>query len=697
MTHHSPRPSTDRPAPPQRRPRAPLSAAWLPALALLLAVAVAPTAPAQEEPAAEVVPPRVVESLDVPRPDLSAMQPAARARVESIQAGLEELLARQAPPRREVGQAFGFLGQTLHALDLPAAAARAYDTALRLLPQDPRWPYFLALAKQSQGDLEGAVAQYRRFLEGPRELPAAHVRLGDALLQLGRLDEADAAFQSALESAPEEVGAVALHGLGRVAVERGEAEQAVELLSRALALQPDATTIHYPLAQAHRRLGNEQVARYHLALRGEGEVAFPDPLGAVIAGIGKSVAFEVVRDLAAAEDFDETDFLGFVTSQLGGSAAAAAEPLRTLLGDLAEAGAPAVQRGRLHAALGSLLARAGDDPGAVEAFERALELAPDLVDARLRSGNALAREGRFDDALERFDQVLARRPESAPARVQRAAVRANLGQLEEARTDLEAALDLDPENAEAHLRLAGVEARLGEREAAAESYRRAADLAATPRLEAEAWTALADLSRRTGDARGAAEAYSAALDADPRHGAAIAGLAGLLGQAGRYRESATLYRRLVELEPDNRVARMGEVTALVLAGADELARQRMEVALERNPDDLAFKDVLARHLAAADERSVRDGERAVALAEELYDEVPTPESMETLAMAHAEAGEFDQAVEWQQRLLDTLGDEVNPQFKERLQANLERYARGEACCVEGGLGTGAGGEGGGGR
>jgi superkiller protein 3 len=626
-------------------------------------------------------------AIAIPRPDLSAMEPVVRRRIEEVQAGIAELLARPEPPRRDVGQAIGFLGQALHALDLRGAAVDAYRQARDLVPGDPRWSYLIALALQAEGELETAVAEYRRFLdETPQPLPAAHLRLGEALLGLGRLDEAEAAFRRAAELAPEEAAAASLYGLGRIAAERGDAESAASLLEQVLAGQPQASVVHYPLAQAYRSLGREPLARYHLALQGEREVGFADPLGAVLGSISKSVALEVARELAVAEDFDEASFLGFVGSQLGGGAAGSVEPLRSLIEQRRGAGASVAELGRLDAALGVLLVRSGDDAAAVEALERAVAGDPELVDARLLLGNALARSGRFADALERYDQVLARRPDSHQARVQRGAVRANLGQLAEARQDLETAVEGDPDSAEAHLRLGGVLLGLGEVEAAQQALTRAAELEAGPRLTAEARTVLAEIARRSGDLDAAAESYTRALDADPRFGPAVSGLAGLLGQAGRYRESATLYRRLVEEQPDNRMARMGEITALVLAGADAAARERLEAAVAHAPDDLNYRDVLARHLAAASDPSVRDGARAVELAESLFEQVPSAESMETLAMAHAQAGNFERAIEWQQRLLDEFGDRLDEGNLARLRAALERYRQGLAPPARGGEG-----------
>lgn len=642
---------------------------------------------AQEQPASspEAVSESTVDpaAVEIPRPDLSSMNPAARQRVRSVQEGLGMLLARPAgAPRPEIGQALGFLGQIYQALDLPQAAEKAYVQARDLVPEDPRWTYYLGLLYNGRGELEAALAEYDRFATARPELALVPLRRGEALLNLGRLEAASEAFRRAQELAPEEMGAAALYGLGRVAAEAGDDRAAVERLTRVLERQPGATVVHYPLAQAYRRLGDTERARYHLALQGDREVAFPDPLGSVLEGIAKSVALDVVAEMAAAEDFDEVEYLGFVAAQFGDSASAAATPMRQLL-ESRESEVGGVILGRLHAALGLVLSRAGEDEAAVDALSRGIELDPSLVESRLQLGSALARLGRFTDALEHFDQVLTHVPDSVAARVQRGAVRANLGRLEEARADLRAAVDSDSDAAEAWLRLGHVLLRSGETEEGLEALGHAATTpGVAPSMKAEALTAMGEQARATGDLETAAGHFATALDAAPHHRPALAAQAGLHGQLGDYRESATLYRRLVELEPDNRVARMGEVTALVLAGEDAAARFRLEVALERNPEDLAFLDVLARHLAAASDEQVRDGAQAVEFAEKLYAKVPTPESMETLAMAHAEAGDFEKAVEWQQRLLETLGEDVDAANATRLEANLKRYRNRRSCCAE---------------
>lgn len=97
------------------------------------------------------------------------------------------------------------------------------------------------------------------------------------------------------------------------------------------------------------------------------------------------------------------------------------------------------------------------------------------------------------------------------------------------------------------------------------------------------------------------------------------------------------------------------------------------------PDDLSIKDLLARHLAACPDRSVRDGARAVELATELVLAVPTLESLETLAMAHAEAEQFEEAIAWQERLLEEE-EARDAAVRARLERHLALYRQGRACC-----------------
>jgi predicted TPR repeat methyltransferase len=74
----------------------------------------------------------------------------------------------------------------------------------------------------------------------------------------GELVEAEALYGQALTAAPEHVGALA--GLGVLLVERGKAEQAVELLERAREIAPGFAPVHSALCTAYADAGHDDQA-----------------------------------------------------------------------------------------------------------------------------------------------------------------------------------------------------------------------------------------------------------------------------------------------------------------------------------------------------------------------------------------------------------------------------------------------------
>ncbi len=86
----------------------------------------------------------------------------------------------------------------------------------------------------------------------------AHLRHADVLLALGRQNEAKATLERTLQM---EVTAHALLGLGRIALDRGEDDEARTLLEDAWRRHPGRPEIAAALAQALRRAGREDMAQ----------------------------------------------------------------------------------------------------------------------------------------------------------------------------------------------------------------------------------------------------------------------------------------------------------------------------------------------------------------------------------------------------------------------------------------------------
>ncbi len=113
-----------------------------------------------------------------------------------------------------------------------------------------------------QLDYENAIRMYRKALEiNPRNTRVSAV-LGDALVRLGRVDEAKVHFTRALELQPDDP--FALEGLGTILAGQGRAEEAVKLFGQALQVDPELTSVHFRLGVLLLDLGRVDEARVRL-------------------------------------------------------------------------------------------------------------------------------------------------------------------------------------------------------------------------------------------------------------------------------------------------------------------------------------------------------------------------------------------------------------------------------------------------
>jgi tetratricopeptide (TPR) repeat protein len=81
---------------------------------------------------------------------------------------------------------------------------------------------------------------------------------------------------------------------------------------------------------------------------------------------------------------------------------------------------------------------------ALECFNRAIQLEPDLYDGYLGRANTLNTLGRYEDALKDYDRALAIDPNLANAYINRGSAYSHLDQYQKAVADYEKGLELDP-------------------------------------------------------------------------------------------------------------------------------------------------------------------------------------------------------------------------------------------------------------
>jgi tetratricopeptide (TPR) repeat protein len=202
--------------------------------------------------------------------------------------------------------------------------------------------------------------------------------------------------------------------------------------------------------------------------------------------------------------------------------------------------------------LGVDLAGAGDAAGAMERYELALRLKPNLPEANNNLGDSLRDLGRLDEAFACYETALRARPGYADAYNNRGIAQVKAGRLPAALADFGRALKLNPDFAEAHNDL-GNALRLANRPREAEVELREAIRLRPVYPDYELNLGLALVAE--GRLPEAVEVYRRVLQLHPEMPDAHYHLGNALGQMGRLPEALAEFEEAVRLKPDYADAR----------------------------------------------------------------------------------------------------------------------------------------------
>jgi tetratricopeptide (TPR) repeat protein len=174
---------------------------------------------------------------------------------------------------------------------------------------------------------------------------------------------------------------------------------------------------------------------------------------------------------------------------------------------------------------------------------------------------------------------------------------------------------------------------------------------------------------------------SAAVRFSPNYVEAYQALADAQRRSGRVEQSMSGYAEALRINPRAADARFGYGMALVRLGRYQAARDWFSNATTLHPDRPDFPQALARLLAAAPDDRVRNGASAQALVDQLLETSRTIELGETMAMALAELGRFDEAVTVQRDVIAGAKRSGSSAYATRMDVNLQRYERRQPCRV----------------
>jgi len=274
-------------------------------------------------------------------------------------------------------------------------------------------------------------------------------------------------------------------------------------------------------------------------------------------------------------------------------------------------------------------------------YRATIERDPESWMAKFNLGEILLHRNEIDTGIQYLREAAMERPADPKANVGLADALRQKGELKDAITYYKKALDSVPDDAAAHVGLALV-------------------------LE------------KTGELEGASAHYKAALQQDPKSPDIHYDLANILLQTGKINEASAEIQQVLVFQPENSDAHITLGNIFLRQNNERSAIAEYESALKISPRSPIAQNNLAWVLATASEHSLRDGKRAIQLAEESsHASTETePSALRTLAAAYAESKDFEHARTTAQRALKLARDQGDTNLVETLQQESGRYELG---------------------
>ena len=302
-------------------------------------------------------------------------------------------------------------------------AARAkypadFELAFNLRPRRAAWS--TSGPRTARGSVQPSVTRPRALRP---ENYAVWVNLGELLGRKGQLDEAIECLKKAIELDPNI--AVAHNELGLVLKIKGRLDEATACFRKAIELAPNLAEAHANLGEALKRKGrwDEAIAQYRKARELNPRlVGVHSSLGELQARKGQ--LDEAIASLREGLELDPKDAL-------------------------------------VHYNLGLALSQKGQPDEAIASYRIAVELNPKNAEAHTNLGLLLSARGQIDEAIDCYKKAIALDPKRAPFRYNLGLALGSREKFDEAIECYKAAIGLDPQYAEAHCNMASALASQG--------------------------------------------------------------------------------------------------------------------------------------------------------------------------------------------------------------------------------------------
>ncbi len=278
----------------------------------------------------------------------------------------------------------------------------------------------------------------------------------------------------------------------------------------------------------------------------------------------------------------------------------------------------------------------------------------------------------YADAQTLYQQTLEKNPNSWMAHNNLGNLLLQKGEVEPALAEFRAALAIRPNYAEAHNNLGNTLLQQGHIDEALPHLQRAVEIKP---IFADADNNLGNALMQKGRGDEAIEHYQRALRANPDYAQAHSGFGVALAQMGRMDEARVQLVRAAEIQPDSVDAHFNLANLYQQTGRMAEAILHLQKVLEIRPGMPMAQNMLAWTLATWPDPSIRNGPKALALAEDLAraSAERDPVILDTLAAAQAECGKFDEALATARRAANLARTQGNAPLTEDIRSRLLLY------------------------
>lgn len=394
-----------------------------------------------------------------------------------------------------------------------------------------------------EGLVEEALSRFEQALVAAPENPEVVEAVGRALLNLDRLEEAEASFLDALDIDSE--WAAPRMGLALLAMRREEPFKIVHHLERAIEADPEYPEAYMELGRYYGLMGEPALARATFERWTKSHPEDADML--INAGL---TAFDAADYASAMEFFDGALEVASDGEQLSGARTFRANSLDMLgrYDDAIEAYQAVIAETpdwwEAHANLGICHARNGHPEEAETAFRRGLEECPGSPEIRDElAAHLLGAEKNLEEALSLAEEAVALGRDELRHLYTLGEIKLALEDEAGAREAYTSILALDPDDPNAHLEIGLLHERQGEMGKAEEHFMEALKHdPGNPR----ALYSYASLYYTSDDLETAEELLMRSVAADAGYAPALSALASILARRGDYPTALGYIEKAVE-------------------------------------------------------------------------------------------------------------------------------------------------------